>query len=137
MCSLDDPSSTAVPGDLLLAVCFFAACLDVGGVSPVADYLPNIRVVVAFIHANVLRLLGSGLGTFDCQGFQRRLDEPFIMRVGAGDRHTQRDSGAIGKHASLGSSFGPIRWIWPSIFPPQVATWSSPHPSIETPSQSL
>ena len=87
-----------------------------GGVTPVIDQLPDIRIVVSFVGTEVLPMTRGRLRTFNGHVLQRRFHQPLIVRVGPGHRQRQRHAGAIGKQASFGARFGPIRGVGPPDF---------------------
>lgn len=113
MRALDHPTPRSVTGDLLPLGCLLAARLDVGGVTPVAQQLSHVWVVIPLVRTQVLSVPPRGSRPLDASALRGLLNESLVARVGAADRYTQGDAGAIGRQGALGPRLGPTGGIRP------------------------
>lgn len=126
--SLDDPSPGLRAAFLFFRGGFLAARADVRRVSESLNPPANFVVVVAFVEAQVLRLLGARPWTIDRNALDCLPRQLEVIHVRAGHRQSDRHAAAFGQQASLHAGFGPIRRVWPAFFPRRAAPSSSLHP---------
>ena len=116
--ALDDPpprSLATIRPKLLVLV---APRLDVQRVVPATQEPSRIRVVVAFVAAEVLfpaacMRPGPAYG----KALQRELDERLVMRVGPRDDDRQRNASSIRKKGTLGAALASVRRVGAESFP--------------------
>lgn len=136
--ALDDPpprSLATIRPKLLVLV---APRLDVQRVVPATQEPSRIRVVVAFVAAEVLfpaacMRPGPAYG----KALQRELDERLVMRVGPRDDDRQRNASSIRKKGTLGAALASVRRVGADFFPRPAEPSSSHHPGSANPSRSL
>lgn len=101
-----------------LALLFFlAARLDVGDIAAPGRGATNLRVVVAFV---VAEMLSDPLGRWsgDHDGIQGGAELFHVVPVGARERDGQGDAIGIGEHVPLGAQFTPIGGVFSGLIPP-------------------
>ena len=105
---------------------FFA--WDVRRISALTNFGIDGLAGVAFIEAEMLRVLSSRLGPFDGNCVERFGDQLLVRYVGAGDGDTQRYAATVDERRSLDTQLAAIRRVFAGFFPRPAATWSSPRP---------
>src|SRR5580658_6759068 len=92
---------------------------------------------VAFVEAEVVRLLSRWLGTLNRDSVQRLAQQFLVRHIGAFDGNGQRHTTAVDERRTFHAQLATIRRVFPGFFPRPAALWSSPHPSSATPNQYL
>jgi hypothetical protein len=97
-------------------------------VSPILKQFADFRVVVAFIHAHVLRLMTRRFRSLYRDTLQGGFSQLHIMPICA--IHCESNGYAVSFHeeASFCSRLPPVCWVWACAFSPQAALWSSLRP---------
>jgi hypothetical protein len=72
-----------------------------------ARFLLGLLVVVSLVQAEVLRTPRSS-GTLEHDGIERLATHVFVVNIGAGGSHSQRDALAIGQDMPFGAELGAI-----------------------------
>jgi len=124
MRTLNDPPTTSITWDRLALGDFFAARLDVGGVTPCFDQCTHIGIVISPVRAKMLLLARRWFGSLHRNALQGFLDQTHVMRIGTADDDAQRDAFAIGKQRPLGSRLPSIRGIGAGFSPLPAEPWS-------------
>src|SRR3990172_6164788 len=137
MCSLHNPTPRPVAWNLLPLFCLVSSGGDVNCVFPVLKQFADLGVVVAFIHAHVLRRFTCRFRFLSYDAFQGGLREFHIMPIRAIHGQPNRYAVAFNEEAAFRSGFPSICRVGACIFFPREALWSSLHPSLATPSQAL
>jgi len=127
MGSLDNPVSRPVAWNLL-PLLDLSSSGDVDGVSPILKEFPDLGVVVAFIHAHVLRRFACRFRFLRHDAFQCWLREPHIMPVRAIHCKPDRYAVTFNEEASLRSRFPSVCRVGACVFFPQEELSSSLHP---------
>lgn len=117
MSPFDDPSSCAIPGDVLFVPLLLPARLDVGGVPHGVNELADVEVVVSPVQAEMRGLFWGGRGSFDDDGVDGVAQHLLVVSVCAVYGQGERDSLAIGEEASLGAGFGSVGGVGSGFFP--------------------
>ncbi len=89
----------------------FAAVTDVSGVMPLPGCRLDLREVVPFVEAQVLRVLRRRPGSPDGEAVQRGHRRLHVMTVGAGHHDSQRGAALIGERVALRAELAAIRRI--------------------------
>src|SRR6185312_8907071 len=92
---------------------------------------------VPLVETEMLRLLGSGLGTFNWDGIQRLGNQFLVRHIGAVDGDAERHATAIDQRRTFDAQFAAIGRVFPGFFPHPAAIWLSPRPGSATSSRSL
>ena len=135
MSPLDDPSPRSIPWDLLPLRLVLSPSWYVRRVSPLVDQLPDVREIVSFVHADVLRRLPGRLWPLNRHALQGKLHEPFVVRVRAADGYADGYPLALYEKTPLRAGFRPVGRIRTGLFPPKGAFVIAP--SIDCHSQSI
>ena len=98
------------------------------GVSPILKEFPDLGVIVAFIHAHVLRRFACRFRFLRYDAFQCWLHQLHIMPVCAIHSQPDRYAVAFNEEASLGSGFPSVCRVGACVFFPQEEPSSSLHP---------
>ena len=77
-----------------------------------ARFLLGLLVVVSLVQAEVLRTPRSS-GTLEHDGIERLATHVFVVNIGAGESHSQRDALAIGQDMPFGAELGAIGGVGP------------------------
>lgn len=94
--TLDDPAASALAVDSSL-VSLVAPRMNVGRVAAPAGISPQHLTVVPQIAAEMMTMPTGGSGSGDWDAGQSLVEEFLIVRVRAGNGHTDRHTSAIGK----------------------------------------
>ncbi len=116
--AFDDPAARWIPPVPRDA---FAAMAKVAGVMPIPDCCRDLRVVVPFIEAQVLRALRCRPGPPDSETVQRGRCRFHVMAVGAGHHDGQRGAALIGQRVALRAELAAVRRIGACCNPPNGA----------------
>ena len=136
MCAFHDPA----PG--LLARCvsdrlgFLATRPDMRCEPKLHQDVAHCLIVIGFVEAHALRLLGRGLRALDHKTLERRPHQFHVMPVRPFHCQPDRHAVPLGHQAALDAAFGAVRGIRTGFFPPRAAPWSSPRPCSARPNQS-
>lgn len=107
-----------------------SAAADMGRDAACSDGGLDIRVVVAFVEAQVLRAPWTARAA-QHHRVKRLSHEPLVMHICAGDLARQRNAATVGKDVALDAALGAIRWIRTGQVPPlgalTIALSSDPH----------
>lgn len=97
MRAIRHPTPDSITGDLLPLRFLVATRLDVGGVSQLAEQPSHVRVALPLSAHRFCFLRGVGFRPIDRNALQGLRNQLLVMRVGATDRHAQRDTRTLGK----------------------------------------
>jgi len=135
---LHHPAARAEPGIRAECLRFVTARFDMQRVALTSDQISRVRVVVAFVSAEMLpSTSGFRTRTPNRKALQRGLDEPLVMRVGACHGQSQRNAASIGKKGTLCAQFAPICGVGARFFPLRAVPSSSLRPGSASPSRCL
>ena len=132
--ALDDPAARLEASLSFDQLRFFASASDVCGVSELVHEFPHLVVGVPVVQAEILRMVGFGLGPIHRDAIKRRLNEPHVVAVGPINRQADRDAASFGQEATLDASFGAIRRIGArfSPLPAEPSPWLRPSTANST-----
>jgi hypothetical protein len=116
--AFDDPATCGMPSTSREA---FAAMADVRGVMALPDRRLDLREVVPFVQAQVMRVLSRWLRSPYGEAVQRGRRRFHVMTVGAGHHDGQRGAALIGQRVALRTELAAIRRIGASLRPPKGA----------------
>ena len=137
MGSLHHPTTRLEAGLSFDRLRFLTACLDVGRITELLDQIAHRVIVITFVQAHPLRMASAGLGAFDRNTLQRRLDQLAVMPIGAVNRQANRYAAGFRQQTAINAFFGPIRGIGAGFFPRPAGLLSSRRPSTATTSRCL
>jgi len=123
MRSLHNPMMRSIPRNSLAAARVLPASLDVVYVVPFLHGVAYIVIIITLVETEMLWCLGRRIRTLNRHTLQRLLHQPFVVGIGAGHHHAQRDAISLGQHAALRARFRPIRGVWTRLFPPRAVPW--------------
>src|SRR5215218_6370493 len=112
--AFDDPAAGAEASLALDRLRLFAAAADVRGERELLRELVHLRVVVALVETESLRLVRGRLGSLDRNARERVARELEVVQVRARRRDPDRDALALGEERSfrpflaLSVGFGPV-----------------------------
>jgi hypothetical protein len=81
-----------------------------------ARFLLGLLVVVSLVQAEVLRTPRSS-GALEHDGIERLASHVFVVNIGSGGSHSQRDALAIGQDMPFGAELGAIGGVGASEVP--------------------
>lgn len=123
--TLDDPAAGA-PTAVTFRDLLLAARLDVRSVATPFGFAADGVRIEAFVAAEMLSPMRSGTRATDRDAVERRVKEPLVMRIGAGNGQADGHPSAIGQHRPLDAQFASIRGVLPGFFPrPREPWWSN------------
>lgn len=123
--ALDYPPPSAAASGSFCGL-LLATRLDVRPVAPSAGFAAKNCSIISLVATQMLRPTCGGARSPNRKIVQRGMKESLVMRIGAGNRHAQRHTAAIGQHRSLDTRFAPIRRVSAGFFPrPREPWWSS------------
>ncbi len=99
------------------------------------EHRPYLGVVIPCVQTHALRLLLGRLGPFNHDVLDRCPHQFHIVSVRTVNCQADRHAVALGQQTAFDAGFTAVGGIWPGLFPPQAALWSSPHPYSTTTSQ--
>src|SRR5579863_8300462 len=99
----------------------FTAMAEVNGVMSLPDGRLDLRVVVPFVEAQVLRAFSRRPGPPDDEAVQRGRRRLHVMAVGAGHDDGERGAALIGQRVALRAELAAIRRIGACLRPPKGA----------------
>lgn len=134
--SLDDPPArlSAHAADERL----FASPPDVRDDAPIANLAFGVRVVEAFVQAEVRRATRPAWCSKH-DGVERRAGHPLVVDIRSGDLDGDRDAASVGQDVAFGAEFCAIGRIGARVVPPFGAftlALSSEHHFRSTPTRS-
>src|SRR3990172_4549255 len=135
MSAFDDPPARFEASLLLDGLSFFATATNMRGELELFEQSPHVVVIVPFVQAHSLGLVGRGLGTGNRNAFDRRARQLHVMSVGPINGDSDRDTSGLSEQAALDAIFGAIRRIGTGFFPPQAVPSSWRRPSTANPSR--
>src|SRR5919108_4530003 len=109
---------------------------NMGGAPKLLQDLTDFLIVVAFVQAHALRVLGCWRRMRNHEALERRPHQLHIMPVGAIHRQPHGDAVALGQQTTLDPAFGTVGGIWPGFFPLQAEPWSLRRPCSASSSRS-
>ena len=77
--------------------------------------------IAGLVHAHPLGPILGGIGQFDGNAGEGRLDQGHIVPVGAGDGNAEGQAGGLGHQAAVDTLLVSIGWISIGFFPPPRA----------------
>ena len=98
-----------------------AAASDVGGKTQLVKEDAHGVGIVGLVHAHPLGPILGGIGPFDGNAGEGRLDQGHIVPVGAGDGNAEGQAGGLGHQAAVDTLLVSIGWISTGFFPPPRA----------------
>src|SRR4051794_16911363 len=96
---------------------------------------PTSRVVVAFVQAQVLRILGFWFGSLQHDGPNGPVQQLGVWHIRAGDRDRQRPTVLFHQEAFLHAALGPVRRVGADQAPPFRALPRAPSAACHSQSQ--
>jgi hypothetical protein len=138
--AFDDPAAGAKAGLAFDRLGFFAAAADVRGEAELGGELVDLRVVVALVEAETLRLLRRRLRPLDRDRLERLPGELEVVQVRARWRDPERDALALGEERplrpflALSVGFGPVSAPPSGALPiaPSIASHSHSIPCLSS-----
>ena len=112
----DDPASWLLAANRS-GQCGFPSASDMRFDSAGARFLLGLLVVVSLVQAEVLRTPRSS-GTLEHDGIERLATHVFVVNIGAGESHSQRDALAICQDMPFGAELGAIGGVGACEVPP-------------------
>jgi len=116
--ALDNPTPRLESRIRLTLLFFLAARFDVSDVSSTFGRPAQLRIVVAFVAAQMLARLFLGRRSRDGHGIQRRTEHFHVVPVGARECRGQWYPVGVGKVVPLGAQFTAIGGVFSSLVPP-------------------
>lgn len=135
--SLHDPAASPLARLTRQLLRLFTPRANVGGEAELSQDLSHLIIVVAFVQAHPLGLLLAGLGSLNHNTLNRGPHQLHVVTIRAVDRQSYRNSIALSQQTAFDAVFAAVGRVWPRLFPPQGALWSSPHPYLARTSQCL
>src|SRR3982750_1440148 len=117
---LDYPAPRLVPLRLVAGLLLLADPPDVGDVSGGGRGPFAPRVIERRIQAQVLRLLGRGLGPVDDDRLDGPPQELLLHDVGRGGHDAQRAAGSVDHEVLLGPLLATVGGVLAHLFPPRT-----------------
>ena len=116
--SFYDPA-TGFESRVVLAFLFFlSARLDMRCVPATRCRATQLRIVIAFVTAQMLARLLFGRRSLNNDRIQRHPESLHVVPVGAREGDRQRDAVGIGKIVPLGAQFAPVGRVFSGLVPP-------------------
>ena len=112
--ALDDPAARPAP---LASTWLFTPTTQVQFDPASAHFTRGVVVVVAFVEAEIVRSTRTSWSS-ERHGVQRLAGHPFVVDVGASDRHGNGHAASIGQDVALGSELAAIGRIGTGQVPP-------------------
>src|SRR3990172_11249292 len=91
---------------------------------------------VPFVETQML-LRAPAAGASNGYRSKRVSQKSLVVRVGAGNRDTQRNATGVGQHRSFDPELTAVGGIFPGFFPLPAATWWSRRPELASAKRSL
>jgi len=117
-CAFDDPATRWIPPTLRAT---FAAMAEVGRVMPLPNRHLDLRVVVPFVEAQMLRAFRRRPGPPDDEAIQRGRSHFHVMGIGGGHHHGQRGAALVGQRVPFRAELAAICRIGACLRPPKGA----------------
>jgi len=116
--SLNDPSASFESRIALAFLLFLSARFDVSNVSPTLGRATQLRVVVAFIAAQMLTRFSLGRRSGDHHRIQGGPESLHVVPVGTRECSRQRDTVGIREIVPFGAQFSAIGRVFSSFVAP-------------------
>lgn len=95
----------------LLGLVVFGTPANVCGVPMLLNFMTHASVVIPLVHRHVLRLLRSGHGSLDCDGFDGRTDQSTVMHICATQNNSRWSAELVYVQMNLAACTPAISWI--------------------------
>lgn len=134
--SFNDPAAGSKARVGLAFLFFLSARLDMGDVSAPRSRATQLRIIVAFVAAQVLPTPFLGRRAWNHQRVQRGLELLHVVAIRARYRDCQRDAIGIREIVPLGAQFAAIGGVFSDLIPPLTGAETVAE-SIDWKSQSI